>query len=160
MHLKSSPVKSWPIHLNPLDRRSDAADRVATTTTPSLDLSGNPTPRGVLTTGLFDVPSGEGNIIELQFFISSFSNRPETAQIQLFERQGDELVPAFSRRVSVPAGGVRHITIEDVENKTIAIDVRLSSPRLHPSAAVTQTFLADGAVIVLVYKTPADFIPV
>lgn len=113
------------------------------------------------TTGFFVVPTGDGNIIELNVMISSHASVSREADIVIDEKVGDDVNRIFFRRISVPAGGGRRMIIEDVESKTIKVGIR--SPRadgLFPSVAVTETFRADGAVVVLLFRSPAFFVEV
>lgn len=165
MSQSKSSVKSWPITVDPFLGRPRSVERgvVATGAHRSQPATQRPTVRfvrGVRTTGLYAVPSGDGNTIQLRVLISSFSRSVETADIRIFQRVDDELHPLFFQTVQVPAGGARQIVVSDVENRTIEIEVDLSSERLHPSASVTERFIADGALVVLDYRSPADFIPV
>ncbi|MFS8535134.1 MAG: hypothetical protein FWJ65_08270 [Limnochordales bacterium] len=114
--------------------------------------------RGLRTTGLFAVPSD--SVIQLVILISSFADQEQTANVWVRRVEDDELRTVFFRSLTVPAGGVQQVTVDGLAGQTIRIDVEVPSDLLVPTAAITQYFLADGAIIVRVYKSPADFVPV
>ncbi|HEY8497517.1 MAG TPA: hypothetical protein VIK98_10875 [Limnochordales bacterium] len=114
--------------------------------------------RGLRTTGLFAVP--DDSIIQLVILISSFADQEQTANVWVRRVEDDELRTVFFRSLTVPAGGVQQVTVDGLGGQTVRIDVELPSDLLVPTASVTQYFLADGAIIVRVYKSPADFVPV
>ncbi|HHW10707.1 MAG TPA: hypothetical protein GXX29_12115 [Firmicutes bacterium] len=115
--------------------------------------------RQVWSTGLFQVPSGEGNAIEVEIFLSSFSNQPENVRVTVNRQSNTNLEPIFFQTLQVPAGGVRNVTLsEGVEGETIEINISPVDTAIVPSAGVVQTFLADGATVTLVWKSPGDFV--
>lgn len=114
--------------------------------------------RGVRTTGLFPVP-GDAQI-QLAVFISSFSDADETAAVTVRRLCNGELATVFFRSLTVPARGVQQVAVDGLAGETVAVEVALASDRQVPSAAVTQYFPADGAIVTLVYKSPGDFVPV
>src|SRR5690606_2351409 len=106
--------------------------------------------RGLRTTGLFAVPSD--SVIQLVILISSFADQEQTANVWVRRVEDDELRTVFFRSLTVPAGGVQQVTVDGLAGQTIRIDVEVPSDLLVPTAAITQYFLADGAIIVRVYK--------
>ena len=60
----------------------------------------------------------------------------------------------------IPAGGAEQIVVDGLGGEMVAVEVMLPSDDLVPTTAVTQFFPVDGGILVLVYKSPGDFIPV
>jgi len=113
----------------------------------------------VWSTGLFQLPSGEGNAIGARRLRSSFSNQPENVRVTVNRQSNTNLEPIFFQTLQVPAGGVRNVTLsEGVEGETIEINISPVDTAIVPSAGVVQTFLADGATVTLVWKSPGDFV--
>jgi len=113
---------------------------------------------GVRTTGVLEVP--QDTVIRVAVAISSFAETEHTADVWIRRVQGRELETVFFRSLTVPAGGAQGVTVDGLGGETIQIDVQLSSDLLVPTAAITQYFPADGAIVVLLYKSPGDFIPI
>ena len=113
---------------------------------------------GLRTTGIFTVP--QDTVLQLVVAVSSFADEEETATVSIRRVEGDELETIFFRSLTVPPGGAQRVIVDGLDGQTIAVDVQLSSDLLVPTATVTQFFPADGATVVLVYKSAGDFIPV
>lgn len=118
--------------------------------------------RDVRTTGLFDVPGEPGDIVRLEVAVSSFATARQEVAVQLNKAVGNELVPVFFRSFAVPEGEARRLELEigDLIGETVEVAISSGSDDLKPSAAVTQFFPADGGILVLLYKSPADFVEV
>lgn len=110
------------------------------------------------TTGFFAAPSGDGNLVRLDVFLSSFSSEEQSAEIEVTRAVNGSMETLFFRSIGVAAGGARRVEVGEVGGETLKVTVRLSSPDLVPSAAVTQMFLADGAIVTLVFRSPEDFV--
>ena len=114
--------------------------------------------RGVRTTGIFEVPSD--TVIQLVVAISSFSGQAHPASVRIRRLDRDELEPVFFRALTVPAGGAERIVVDGLGGQTVEVEVNLPSDLLVPTVTVTQYFPADGGILVLVYKSPGDLVPV
>lgn len=156
---------SWPVSTRSCRRPSTgatdtqgvvqaAASPAATPVTRGNDVD----VRGVRTTGIFDVPSD--TVIQLVVAISSFSSQAQPASVRILRVDRDELTPVFFRALTIPAGGAERIVVDGLGGERVQVDVTLPSDLLVPTVAVTQYFPADGGILVLVYKSPGDFVAV
>jgi len=113
---------------------------------------------GLRTTGIFTVP--QDTTVQLVVAVSSFADEEQTATVWIRRVEGDELETVFFRALTVPPGGAQRVTVDGLDGQAVVVDVQLSSDLLIPTATVTQFFPADGATVVLLYKSAGDFISV
>ena len=114
--------------------------------------------RGTRSTGIFEVPSD--TVIQLLVAISSFAEEEQSAAVRIRRIADGGLQPVFFRALRIPPGGAERILVDGLGGETVEVEVTLPSDELVPTAAVTQFFPADAGILVLVYKSPGDFIPV
>lgn len=115
--------------------------------------------RALRSTGLFDVPNGEAAQIDLNIYLSSFAPASREVDVVVNQLVGTERRRIFSRSLRLPSGEARRLEVGDVAGKTLEVTVAAADDVV-PSAAATQVFLADGGILVRVYKSPADFVRV
>jgi len=175
-----STTKSWGIIDSriPTQRRSSPGSAARATSAPSRPQASHVVttpeirPRGAAnaphalqtapvvdarSTGFFAVPEGDGNIIDLHVYLSSFADVPHRVAVHVDRRVGNERESVFSRVLEIPSGEARHLEIGDLDGQSV--EVRVSAPaEIVATAAVTQYFLADGGILVLIFKAPSDFV--
>lgn len=162
-----SRVKQWPVIVRPGGhphprRREETGKSGRGVGSPSA-----PSPaadrrtdklRGARSTGVFEVPGDA--VIQLVVAISSFSEDEQSAAVRIRRVSGTELRPVFFQARRVAPWGAERMVVDGLAGETVDVEVMLSSDRLIPTAAVTQFFPADGGILVLVYKSPDDFVAV
>lgn len=172
-----SRVKQWPVIVPPYrrtarDRRPDSAVERASEPprrpAPPKSASNNTEApartrtvdqvRGVRSTGIFEVPAD--TVIQLVVAISSFASEEQTAAVRVRRVTDGGLQPVFYRLLRIGPGGAQRVVVDGLGGERIEVEVTLSSDQLVPTAAVTQFFPADAGILVLVYKSPGDFVEI
>ncbi len=143
-----SSIKSWSISDSVLQRPGSGPDR-----------GRGPVFHDVRTTGYFAAPPDEGIPTNLNIYLSNFADAPRQVRVavnRLVNGVGESI---FSRSLTIPGGEGRHLNVEDVAGESLEVRVWAADDVL-PSADVSYYFIADGGIVVQVYRSPADFVRV
>src|SRR5690625_4510756 len=144
-----STIKSWGIVEN---RRRSELTAAQTPSTPAPASFA-----GVRSTGFFQTPPDEGIPTNLSIFLSSFDTETRRVVVRVNRLIGDTVEPIFSRSLDVPSGEGRRLDVDDVAGQTLEIRIE-AEDEIIPSAVVANYFIADGGIIVQVYRSPSDFV--
>lgn len=114
---------------------------------------------GVRSTGFFQTPPDEGIPTNLSVFLSSFDTETRRATVRVNRLVNGTAEQIFSRTLDVPSGEGRRLDVDDVAGQTIEIRVE-SGDEIIPSAVIAHYFVADGGIVVQLYRSPTDFVRV